>query len=59
MHEKLKSVNLPFSTRDLEGRETLQNKIFVSKLTAHSGKNEDALRDELLSRKDRVKFDLK
>jgi hypothetical protein len=45
-------LNLPFNTRDPHGREpSPYGKIFIPKLTAHSGKYEESLRDELSSRK--------
>lgn len=45
---------MPFSTRDPEGREkSPHGKVFIPKLTTHSGKIEQALRDELVSRKER------
>jgi len=34
-----------------------QGKIFIPKLTSHSGKHEDALRDELISRREKVKYE--
>lgn len=50
--ENLKYFNLPFSTRDPTGREkSPHGKIFIPKLTTHSGKAEESLREELLLRK--------
>lgn len=55
LNEKLKYFNLPFSTRDPDGREkTKYGKTYVHKLTAHSGMSETALQEELLNRKQRV-----
>jgi hypothetical protein len=43
--EKLKYLNLPFSTRDPQGREVSPHgRTFVPKLTGHSGMHEQALR---------------
>jgi hypothetical protein len=54
LNDKLKYINLPFGTRDSAGREDSRyNKVFVPKLTSHSGKSEDDLREELISRKQR------
>ena len=56
--EKLKYLNLPFSTRDPDGRQIIpHNRVFVPKLTSHSGKNEADLRIQLLSRKERGKME--
>lgn len=45
LKDQLKYFNLPFNTRDPQGRETAPHKrIFIPKLTAHSGKIEDQLR---------------
>jgi hypothetical protein len=44
--ESLKYFNLPFYTRDQRGRETSPHgKVFVPKLTTHSGKIENALKE--------------
>jgi hypothetical protein len=49
---RLKYLNLPFNTRDPHGREpSPYGRVFVPKLTAHSGKSEEALREELSSRR--------
>lgn len=56
--ENLKYFNLPFSTRDQTGREiSPHGRIFVPKLTTHSGKIEDALREEIILRKERPYLD--
>ena len=43
--QKLKYINLPFNTRDPQGRLPSPKRVFIPKLTAHSGKYEDSLRD--------------
>ena len=43
--DKLKCISLPFSTKDQQSRELTPLRNFVPKLTTHSGKAEEALRD--------------
>ena len=46
MIENLKPWNLPFYTKDQEGRmKSFQGKTFIPKLTSHSGKNEESLKE--------------
>ena len=54
--ERLKSISLPFSTKDPQGREATPLRNFVPKLTTHSGKVEEALREDLILRKEKTRF---